>query len=76
MNLGNYPHWYECGHFFFGEGKNGVGVQELDDSFHNARFSVVWPISGQKTNGWQSGVWTFVSVVRFPGNGKLRIFWE
>jgi hypothetical protein len=34
MNLGNYPHRYQCGHFFFGEGNIGECEQELDDSFH------------------------------------------
>jgi len=34
MNLGDYPHRYQCGHFFSGEGKAGESIKELDEHFH------------------------------------------
>jgi hypothetical protein len=49
MNFCNHPDWYQRGHLFFGEGKNGKSVKKaVDHSFHNARFLLVGPICGQK----------------------------
>ena len=42
VNFCNDPDWYQCGHFFIGEGESGEHVKErMDNAFHGFHFARV-----------------------------------
>ena len=80
VNFCNDPDWYQCGHFFIGEGESGEHVKErMDNAFHGFHFARVSidnanllpKINWLALNGLGLEFSPFI-----PGMGKLRIFWE